>query len=99
VRCVDGSGGQQPVTEHREERLPEVDSEKDDRKVFHFAGLNEHQRLEDLVERSKAARKRHEGVRVLHEHQLANEEVPKLDHAIEIWVRPLLLGELNVAAY
>ena len=63
-----------------------------------LAGLDERQRLEQLVHRPVATGEDHEPVGVLHEHRLAREEVPELDPEIDVRVDRLLVGQLDVAA-
>src|SRR4029077_20987521 len=55
------------------------------------------QRLEELVERAEAAGEDAEGLRVLHEHRLAHEEVAELYYERDVLVEPLLEGQLDVA--
>ena len=69
-----------------------------DREVADLAGLDEGQRLEQLVERAEAAGQDHERVGVLHEHRLAGEEVAELDAEVDVRVEALLVGQLDVAA-
>ena len=66
--------------------------------ISDLARLNERHGLEDLVERAESARQGHEGVRVLDQHDLANEEVAEGDPAVEIAIRLLLGRQLDVAA-
>ena len=63
-----------------------------------LAGLDQRQRLEQLVERPEAARQDHERVRVLHEHRLPGEEVVELDRHVDVGVEVLLHRQLDVAA-
>jgi hypothetical protein len=63
-----------------------------------LAGLDQRQRLEQLVHRPEAARQDDERAGVLHEHRLAGEEVPELDAEIDVRVDRLLVGQLDVAA-
>ena len=67
-------------------------------KSLDLARLDQRQRLEQLVERPEAARQDHERVGVLHEHDLAGEEVAELDAEVDVRVEALLLRQLDVAA-
>ena len=66
--------------------------DEDDREVADLAGLDEGQRLEQLVERAEAAGQDHERVGVLHEHRLAGEEVAELDAEVDVRVEPTARG-------
>ena len=68
-----------------------------DREVADLAGLDERERLEQLVHRAEAAGQDHETVGVLHEHHLAGEEVAELDAEVDVLVEPLLVRQLDVA--
>ncbi len=67
-------------------------------KSWILRGLDQGQRLEQLVERPEPAGVDHERVGVLHEHDLAGEEVAELDAEVHVRVEPLLQGQLDVAA-
>ena len=67
-------------------------------KCADLAGLDQGQRLEQLVQRAEAAGQDHERVGVLHEHHLAGEEVAELDAEVDVRVEALLVGQLDVAA-
>ena len=75
-----------------------VAADEDDREVADLAGLDEGQRLEQLVHRPEAAGQDDEAVGVLDEHDLAHEEVAELDAEVDVRVEPLLVGQLDVAA-
>ena len=77
---------------------PVVAAHQDHREVLDLAGLDQGQRLEQLVERPEPARVDHERVGVLHEHDLAGEEVAELDAEVHVRVEPLLHRQLDVAA-
>ena len=62
-----------------------------------LAGLDEGERLEQLVERPEPAGQDDEGVRVLHEHRLAGEEVAELDAEVDVGVERLLVRQLDIA--
>ena len=55
---------------------------QDHREVVDLAGLDERQRLEQLVERAEPAGKDDEALRVLHEHRLAHEEVAEVQREV-----------------
>ncbi len=63
-----------------------------------LAGLDQRERLEQLVHRAEAAREDDERLRVLHEHRLAHEEVAEVDGRGDVVVHPLLERQLDVAA-
>ena len=58
-----------------EQLAPVVRADEDDGEVEHLAGLDQRQRLEELVERAEAAGEDHEALGRLHEHRLARVEV------------------------
>ncbi len=60
------------------------DAHQHDREVAHLAGLDQGQGLEQLVHGPEAAGQDHEAVRVLHEHDLAGEEVAELDAQVDV---------------
>ena len=62
-------------------------ADQDDRELPHLAGLDQRQRLEQLVERAETAGQDDEAVGVLHEHDLAGEEVAELDAEVDVGVR------------
>ncbi len=81
-----------------QERSPELRTHQHDRKVAHLAGLDECECLEEFIDRAESARHHHEGVGVLHKHDLAHEEVREVDADVEIRIRHLLVREFDVAA-
>jgi len=95
---VDGAGSDEPLLHEVGERPPELDAHKDDGVVADLAGLDERGDFEHLVHRAEAAREGDEGVGVLREHHLADEEVAELDEGIEVGIGFLFAGELDVAA-
>jgi hypothetical protein len=98
VRLRDRAGGQLDVAHPGEEAVPVGVTHEDDREVPDLAGLDEGERLEQLVERPEPAGHDHERVRVLHEHRLAGEEVVELHREVHVRVEMLLAGQLDVAA-
>ena len=57
-----------------------------------LAGLDEGQRLEQLVEGAEAAGQDHEPIGVLDEHHLAREEVAELDAEVDVGFIPCSCG-------
>src|SRR6187549_1876443 len=78
--------------------LPVLATVEHDREVLDLAGLDQGQRLEQLVEGPEATREDDEGLCVLHEHHLPHEEVAELHAEVDVLVQPLLEGQLDVAA-
>jgi hypothetical protein len=62
-----------------------------------LAGLNQRQRLEQLVQSAVATGEHHEPLGILHEHRLANEEVPEVDAEVDVLVHVLFERQLDVA--
>src|SRR5262245_27182132 len=82
-----------------QEPVPEIPPVEDDGEVVDLLGLLERQRLEDLVERAEAAGQAHEAAGVLHEHDLAHEEVVEGDHGVGVAVAGLgVSGQLDIEA-
>ena len=75
---------------------PVVRAEEDDGEVRDLPRLDQRQRLEELVERAEAAREDDEALGGLHEHRLADVEVPEGQGDVEVRVRELLVRELDV---
>ena len=61
------------------------------------SGLDQRQRLEQLVERAEPAWTDHERPRVADEHDLAGKEMPEAQGDVEVRVERLLAGQLDVA--
>ncbi len=64
----------------------------------HLAGLDQGQRLEQLVERPEAAGEDHEALGRLHEHRLAHVEVLEGQAEVDVRVQRLLVRQLDVEA-
>src|SRR3954453_11576732 len=64
----------------------------------HLAGLNQRQRLEQLVRGAEAARKDDEALRGLHEHRLAGVEVLERQLDVEVRVLVLFVWKVDVEA-
>jgi hypothetical protein len=71
-------------------------AEQDDGEIADLAGLDEGERLEQLIHGAKAAREDDEGLGVLDEHGLAHEEVAEVDGDGDVGVIVLLEGQLDV---
>ncbi len=87
--------GLQPV-QLLAELAPEALTEQEHGEVRDPVRLNQRESLEGLVQRPVAAGKDQERARVLDEHQLADEEVPELEAALDVGVGALLLWEADV---
>src|SRR4029453_1891530 len=98
VARIDRALHQEAIAHEGGERAPEIASHEHDRELPHLAGLHEGGDLEHLVEGAEAAGQRDERVGVLHQHHLAHVEMPERDPTIEVRIRLLLLGQLDVAA-
>ena len=69
-----------------EQAFPVGRAEQHDREVLDLARLCERERLEQLVQRAKAAGKDDKAARVFHEHVLAHEEIAELHAQVDVWV-------------
>ena len=67
-----------------------------DRKSRNFLRLDECDGLEKFIERTEPARHDHEAVRVLEQKHFADKEIPNVHRSVEIRVRLLLEGQLDV---
>ena len=95
----DHSVSKQVVSKPVEQLVPVGGVEQHDWKVQHLAGLNQRQRLEELVGGPESARKDDEALRRLHEHRLTRIEVTEGKRDVEVPVRELLVRELDVEAH
>ena len=77
---------------------PVVLADQHDREVHDRPGLDQRQRLEQLVEGAEAAGEDHEAHRRLHEHRLARVEVLEAEPEVDVRVHPLLVRQLDVEA-
>ena len=103
MQHLDVLRGDHPVRERLlahplEQLLPVVGAEEDDGEVEHLAGLDQRQRLEQLVERAEPAREDDEALRRLHEHRLAGVEVLERHLEVAVGIEPLLVRERDVEA-
>ena len=82
-----------------QKRCPECLANQDDGERNDLEGLDEGERLEEFVERAEAAGEDDESARVLHEHDLAHEEVAEgeFDALVRVWL--LLKRERDVQAH
>ena len=64
----------------------------------HLPGLDQRQRLEQLVHGAVAPREDDEPRGIFHEHRLADEEIAEVDGALDVGVEPLLERQLDIAA-
>ena len=90
--------GEQLAPDPVEQVVPVVGVEEHDGEVQHLAGLDQRQRLEQLVERAEAAGEDDEALARLHEADLARVEVRERVRDVEVGVRPLLVRQLDVEA-
>jgi hypothetical protein len=77
---------------------PILRAQDDDWKILDLAGLYQRQRLEQFVHRARSAWEHDEGVAIFHQQSLADEEVVHRHATVEVVVRLLLEGKLDVAA-
>src|SRR3954468_2084886 len=92
------------LTEHRrtqpvDQPAPVGTAEQHDGERRHLPGLHEGERLEQLVHRAETAGQHDEGLRVLHEHRLAREEVTEVQADLDVVVEVLLERQLDAEAY
>ena len=80
----DGARRQERAADPVEQARPVRRADQHDREVADLAGLDERERLEQLVERPEPAGQDDEAVGVLHEHRLAREEVAELDPEVDV---------------
>ena len=81
-----------------DQSAPVVGAEKDHWEIGDLLGLNQCQRVEQLVQRAEAAGKRDERLGVLHKHHLADEEIAEGHSPVDEFVDLLLERKLDVAA-
>jgi hypothetical protein len=66
--------------------------------VLDLPGLDQGERLEQLVQRAVSTRVDDEGGSVLHEHRLPHEEELEIETPAQVWIGSLLERQLDVAA-
>jgi len=82
--------GEHPLGHPVDEPAPVVGAHEHDRELSDLPGLDEGERLPELVHRSEAARKDDEPAGVADEHDLAHEEVVELERDVAVGVATLL---------
>src|SRR5262245_36385780 len=65
-----------------QQSFPIVAPDKDQREWLDFSSLDQRDRFEQFVKRSKSARQNDECDRVLHEHHFSYEEIPEVQKLI-----------------
>ena len=65
----------------------------------HLAGLDQGQRLEQLVQGAETAGHRDESARVLEKHRLAGEEIAEVDAEPDVRIEPLLVGKFDAETH
>ncbi len=90
------ASGCSPIQSSRPCQYPE--SDQDDGELAHLVGLDQRERLEQLVERAEPAGEEDESLRSLHQHHLAGVEVAEGEGEVEKPVGLLLVRELDVEA-
>jgi len=75
---------------------PVVGAHEDDRELDDLPGLDQRERLEELVHRAEPAREHDEAAGVANEHDLAGEEVVELECDVAVGVGALFEGQLDV---
>ncbi len=80
----------------RERVGPVARADEDDREVEDLPGLDQRQRLEQLVERAESAGEDDEALGRLHEHRLARVEVLERERDVAVRVEPLLVRQEDV---
>src|SRR4051812_16037552 len=88
----------EPLARPADEPRPPLDADEDDGELADLVGLDEHQRLEELVERAEAAGEDDEAGRVADEHELAREEEVEGERDVLVGARRLLERQLDVEA-
>src|SRR4051794_14908403 len=95
VDRADSAGGRHGAADPVQEARPVLTAVEDDREPGDLAGLYQGERLEQLVERAEATGQDDEGLRVLDEHRLADEEVAERDADVDPLVELLLERQLD----
>jgi len=91
--------GEHPVAHPVDEPAPVVRSHQHHRELADLVGLDQRERLPQLVHRPEAAREDHEPAGVADEHDLAYEEVVELERDVAVGVAALLERQLDVQAH
>src|SRR5580692_968362 len=90
--------GQHRLLEPAEQAVPVPAADEDDRELGDLPGGDQRERLEQLVHRAEAAGEHHEGLRVLDEDGLADEEVAELHPDVHVVVEAGLHRQLDAEA-
>ena len=90
--------GESAAAHPLEQRRPVRLADEHDREVEDLAGLDQGERLEQLVGRAEAAGEDAEALRGLHEHRLAGVEVVEDEAEVDVVVHPLLVRQLDSEA-
>jgi len=93
-----------PLVEHPlahpvHEPAPVAAAHEQHRELGDLPGLDERERLPELVHRPVTAREDHEPAGVAHEHDLAREEIVEVERDVAVGVAALLEGKLDVEAH
>jgi len=86
------------VADPADHLAPVAGSHEHDRELDDLPGLNQRERLPELVHRAEAAGEDDEPAGVANEHDLAGEEVVELERDVAVGVAALLEGQLDVEA-
>jgi len=90
--------GEHAVPDPVDEPAPVVRAHEHDRELDDLPGLDQRERLPELVHRAEAAGEDHEPAGVADEHDLAREEVVELEGDVAVGVAALLERQLDVEA-
>src|ERR1700730_197716 len=95
IALVDPLVGEHPLAKPLQQPVPLAAAQQDHGKVANRPGLDQRQRLEELVQGSEAAGRDHERAGVAHEHDLAREEVVEAQADVDVGVELLLVRKLD----
>src|SRR6266567_4704382 len=98
IFLADLVSGQHGITNPVNQPAPELRIIENDGEVAHFLRLDERQRFKQFIHRAEAAGEDHERLRVFNEHGLAHEKVAEVERDIQVAIRSLLEGQLDVTA-
>src|ERR1022692_2447842 len=91
--------GEDPAADPGQQPGPVLAADQHDRELRDLAGMDQGERLEQLVQGAEPARQHHERLRVLDEDGLADEEVPELQADLDVLIQPHLHGQLDAQAH
>jgi len=86
---------QHAVADPVDQAAPVVAAQEHDRELDDLVGLDQGERLPELVHGAEAAGEDHEPARVADEHDLANEEVVEVERDVAVGVAGLLVRQLD----